>query len=119
MVQLQVALSVMCGVAAVLVLVQVARDRLVNRPILAWLAVIEVGLVVHLVQGIAWLTGGDRGISAATYVGYLAASLVVLPLAVGWAWAERSRSGTAVILVGLFLVPYLFLRLYDVAGPIR
>ena len=54
------------------------------------------------------------GVSVATYVGYLVASLVVLPLAVGWSWAERSRGGTATILVGLVVVPYLFVRLYQV-----
>lgn len=49
-----------------------------------------------------------------TGLGYLLASLVVLPLAVGWPWAERSRGGTATILIGLVVVPYLFVRLYQV-----
>lgn len=115
--QLQIALSVLCGVTALLVLVQIARDRLVNRAILGLLALIEVGLVVHLVLGIRWLTGDRPDIPALTYLGYLVGSLAVLPLAVGWAWAERSRSGTAVILAGLVVVPYLFVRLHDIATP--
>ncbi|MDV3222584.1 hypothetical protein [Intrasporangium sp.] len=117
MVQLQIALSALCGVTALLVLVQIARDRLVNRVVLGLLALIEVGLVVHLVLGIGWLTGDRPDIPALTYFGYLVGSLAVLPLAAGWAWAERSRSGTAVILVGLVVVPYLFVRLHDIATP--
>lgn len=113
--QLQIALSVLCGLTALLVLIQIARDRLVNRAILGLLALIEVGLVVHLVLGIGWLTGDGPDIPALTYLGYLVGSLAVLPLAAGWAWAERSRSGTAVILVGLVVVPYLFVRLHDIA----
>ena len=117
MTQLQIAISVLCGLAALLVLVQIARDRLVNRPIVAILALIEVGLVVNLVVGIGWLTGDRPDIPALTYLGYLIGSLAVLPLAAGWSWAERSRSGTAVILVGLVVVPYLFVRLHDIATP--
>jgi hypothetical protein len=116
-VQLQIALSVLCGVTALLVLVQVARDRPVNRPVIGLLALIEAGLLVNLVLGISWLTGDHAEVSAWTYIGYLVGSLAVLPLAAGWSWAERSRSGTAVILVGLAVVPYLFVRLHDIATP--
>ena len=75
------------------------------------------GQVVNLVLGIQWLTGDRPDIPALTYLGYLVASLAVLPLAWGWSWAERSRSGTAVLLVGLVVVPYLFVRLHDIATP--
>ena len=115
--QLQIAISVLCGVAALLVLVQVVRDRPVNKPIIAILGLIEAGLIVHLVLGIQWLTGDRPDIPALTYLGYLVASLAVLPLAWGWSWAERSRSGTAVLLVGLAVVPYLFIRLHEIATP--
>lgn len=116
MTQLQIAISVLCGVAALLVLVQVVRDRPVNKLIIAVLGLIEAGLVVHLVLGIQWLTGDRPDIPALTYLGYLVASLAVLPLAWGWSWAERSRSGTAVLLVGLVVVPYLFVRLHEIAS---
>ncbi|HET6667476.1 MAG TPA: hypothetical protein VFG98_09375 [Intrasporangium sp.] len=117
MTQLQIAIAVACGVAALLVLVQIVRDRRVNKPIVAILALIEVGLVVNLALGIRWLTGDRPDIPALTYLGYLVASLAVLPLAWGWSWAERSRSGTAVLLLGLVVVPYLFVRLHDIATP--
>lgn len=104
----------LCGVAAVLVLIQVIRNRPPGKLVLGVLAVIEAGLVVQLVLGIMRVVDAPPGVSVPTYLGYLVASLVVLPLAVGWSWAERSRGGTATILVGLVVVPYLFVRLYQV-----
>ncbi|HET9499218.1 MAG TPA: hypothetical protein VFO98_03060 [Marmoricola sp.] len=114
MTQLQIALAVLCGLTAVVVVVQIIRDRLANRLVHALLAIIELGLVVQLVLGLMKVFDGHEGVSVATYVGYLLGSLVILPLAAGWSWAERSRSGTAVLLVGLFVVPFLFVRLHDI-----
>jgi hypothetical protein len=112
--ELQIVLAGLCGLAALLVIVQLLRDRLVNRPILALLVLIELGLVVQLVVGISWSFDAPAGVSVATWLGYLVGALVVLPLAVGWSWAERSRGGTAVVLAGLVVVPYLFVRLHQV-----
>jgi hypothetical protein len=113
-IELQKALAIVCGVTAILVVIQVVRDRPPNRLVLALLALVELGLVVQLVLGIMQVPDAPSGVSVTTYIGYLVASLVVLPLAVGWSWAERSRGGTATILVGLVVVPYLFVRLYQV-----
>jgi hypothetical protein len=112
--ELQITLAAVCGLAALLVVVQLLRDRLVNRPILALLVLIELGLVVQLVIGVTWAFDAPAGVSVATWLGYLVGALVVLPLAVGWSWAERSRGGTAVVLAGLVVVPYLFVRLHQV-----
>ncbi len=114
MTELQIALAALCGLAALLVIVQLLRDRLVNWPILGLLGLIELGLVVQLVIGILWALDPPEGVSVATWLGYLVGALVVLPLAVGWSWAERSRGGTAVVLAGLVVVPYLFVRLHQV-----
>lgn len=104
----------LCGVTALVVAVQVIRDRPPNLLSFVLLGVIEAGLVVQLVMGLSQVRDAPQGVSVPTYVGYLLVSLVVLPLAVGWSWAERSRGGTATILVGLALVPYLFVRLYEI-----
>lgn len=114
MTELQITLAALCGLAAILVIVQLLRDRLVNRPILALLGLIELGLVVQVVIGVTWALDAPKGVSVATWLGYLVGALVVLPLAVGWSWAERSRGGTAVVLAGLVVVPYLFVRLHQV-----
>lgn len=114
MTELQIVLAALCGLTALLVIVLIIRDRLAGRVVLALLALIELGLVVQLVLGLVKVFGGHEGVSVATYVGYLVGSLVILPLAAGWSWAERSRSGTAVLLVGLVVVPFLFVRLHDI-----
>lgn len=112
--QLQIVLASLCGLAAILVVVQIIRDRLVNKPILGLLVLIEVGLVAQLVLGIVMVVDDSEGVSVPTYLGYLLGCLVVLPLAAGWSWAERTRGGTAVLLAGLFVVPFLLLRLHDI-----
>lgn len=117
--RLQIVLAMACGGTALLVVVQLIRNRLVNRLILGLLGLIEIGLVVQLVIGIGMATDAPAGVSVATWVGYLVGALVVLPLAVGWSWAERGRGGTAVILAALVVVPYLFVRLYQVWNPGR
>ena len=114
MTQLQIVLAALCGVTALVVVVQIIRDRLANRLVYALLGLIELGLVAQLVLGLVKVFGGAEGVSVPTYVGYLLGALVILPLAAGWSWAERSRSGTAVLLVGLLVVPFLFVRLHDI-----
>lgn len=113
--QLQIVLASLCGLGVLAVAVQLLRNRLVNRPILVLLGLIETGLVVHLVVGLARvLRSAPADVAVGTYVGYLAVSVLILPLAVGWSWAERSRGGTATVLAGLVVVPYLFVRLYQI-----
>lgn len=114
MIELQQVLAVLCGVAAIGVIIQVIRDKQPNKPLLGLLGLIELGLVVQLVMGLVRLSSAPEGVSIASYVGYLVVAPIVLPLAVGWSWAERSRSGTATILIGLVVVPYLFVRLYEI-----
>lgn len=114
MFELQKALAILCAVTALAVVVQIIRNRPPNRLVLGLLVLIEIGLVVQLVMGIGLVPGAPPGVSVVTFVGYLVASLVILPLAVGWSWAERSRGGTATILAGLVVVPYLFVRLYQI-----
>ena len=114
MTNLQIALSVLCAVALVQLAVLIARDRRPGRLTYALLAVVEAGLVAQLVLGLVRVIDDHQGVSVATYVGYLVGALVILPLAAGWAWAERTRSGTAVLLVGVLVVPVLFVRLHDI-----
>jgi lipopolysaccharide export LptBFGC system permease protein LptF len=113
MTHLQIALSVLCLLVAVLLVVLIVRDRRPGRVTYAVLALLEVGLVAELVLGLVRVFGDHEGVSVAPYVGYLVGALVILPLAAGWAWAERTRSGTGVLLVGVLVLPVLFVRLHD------
>lgn len=111
---LQIGLSILCALALVLLVVLIVRDRLPGRATYALLALVEIGLVAQLVVGLAKVFDDHRGVSVATYVGYLVGALVILPLAAGWSRAERTRSGTAVLLVGVLVLPVLFVRLHDI-----
>ena len=110
---LQTVLIVASLVLALVTGVYVALDRSPDRVLVALLALLEVGLVVQAVIGIAQLIGGsgDPGI---TFVGYLLAVLVILPLGLLWSLGERSRGATAVLIVALVTVAFLVLRLVQI-----
>jgi hypothetical protein len=113
---LQWVLTGICLLTALVVVVLIVRNRAPGDLVVGLLALVELGLVVQLVLGIIRVAGPHDGVSVATYVGYLVGSLVILPVAVIWSLSERSRGGTAVLLVGVLLVPFLFLRLAEVWG---
>ncbi len=111
---LPIALYVLSGLAFVLTLGYVVAGRLLDDRLLAALALVEIGLLVQLVVGIAQLFTADRDVPAFTFVGYLLGVLVVLPIGVVWSLGEKSRSGTAVLLVATGVVPVLILRLQQI-----
>jgi hypothetical protein len=123
---LQIALSVLCLAVAIQLVVLMVRDVRPGRVTYAMLGLVELGLVAQLVLGLAKVFGDHEGVSVATYVGYLVGALVIVPLAAGWAWAEtesrgseatdreKTRAGTGVLLVGIVVLPVLFVRLHDI-----
>lgn len=110
---LQIVLSAIAGVIAVWLVVLIARDRLPDDYLFGGLAVLELGLVAQLVVGLVQVFGDTGGVNVAAYVGYLVGLVLVLPIAFLWSMGERTRSGTAVLLVGVLVVPVLFLRLHQ------
>ena len=113
---LPVVLLVACLVLALVVAVYVALDRPVDDPLLLGLAVVEVGFAAQLVIGIVRLAGTDRDVNGAVFVGYLVGALLVLPVGALWSLAERSRSGTAVLLVAALTAAFLVVRLTQIWG---
>jgi len=110
---LHLLLSACCAVLALGLVVLIVRDRLPGTVTLVALATLEVGLVVQLVIGL-WRALGEHGdLSVAAYVGYLVGALLILPIGFVWSAGERTRSGTAVLLVAVLALPVLFLRLHD------
>jgi hypothetical protein len=75
---------------------------------------VEILLVVHLVVGIVKVTDAPAGVSVWEYVGYLVGTLLIVPAGVIWSSGERTRGGTAVLLVATLVVPFMFLRLSDI-----
>jgi hypothetical protein len=114
-VPLQLALSALCLLSAVWLVVLVVRDRTPSHFLLNVMAVIELGLVVNLVLGIVRVTGDAAdGVSQWEYIGYLLGVLLLVPAGVIWSSGERSRGGTGVLLVAVLLVPFMFVRLADI-----
>jgi hypothetical protein len=82
------------------------------------LALIELGLLALAVGGIVQLATAHRHVSGVTFVGYLIAGLVILPLTVWWSLTERSRWGMGVLLVGCLVIPVIIVRMNQVwSGP--
>jgi heme/copper-type cytochrome/quinol oxidase subunit 4 len=108
---LQIGIVVACLVLALATLWLVVRDERPNDPLALGLAVVEVALLVQLVAGIVLLARSDGDVNGVTFVGYLVGVLVVLPAGLLWSLGEKSRAGTAVLLVALLVVAFLQVRL--------
>ena len=92
----------------------VILNRPVNDVTLGLLALLELALLAQAVLGIVNLAGTDRDVSGVTFVGYLIGSLVILPLATFWSLAERTRWGTAVLIIGCLVIPVTIARLNQI-----
>ena len=114
MITLQIALSVLCLLIAVWLVVLIVRDRTPDNLTLNALGVVEVGLIANLVLGIIRVTGETGETSVAEYLGYLVGVLLLIPAGLIWSAGERSRGGTAVLVVAVLLVPFMFVRLADI-----
>ena len=115
MIPLQIALTALCLVSALWLVVLIVRDRTPDHLLLNLMAVIEVGLIVHLVLGIVHVTSdAPSGVSTWEYIGYLIGATLFVPVGVVWSSGEKTRGGTGVLLVTVLLVPFMFVRLADI-----
>lgn len=78
----------------------------------------EVGLLLQVVIVVVGFATGSSTEHMATFIGYLIASVLVLPLAVFWTIAERSRWSAVVLGVGYLVVAVVVLRLIAVWSPV-
>ena len=98
--------------------VYVALDRPVGHVLLGSLGLLEGGLIVQAVIGIVQLAQGEGGdVNGVVFVAYLLATLLFVPAAAWWALGERSRAGTAGLIVVGLVVPVLILRLEQLWTP--
>lgn len=112
---LATSLIVVVLVLAGLSLLLTALDRRVGRLLLAAAAVGEAGLLVQVVWAIVRLAGGARPVGGmAIFIGYLAGSLLILPVAAAWGLGERTRWGPAVIAAGFLVTAVLIVRMQQV-----
>jgi hypothetical protein len=88
-----------------------ALNRPPGMPVLGLAALAELAALVQSVVAGVGLARGHEVVSSATFVGYLLGNLLVLPVAVVWAWAERTRWSGAVVALGGFAVAVMTARL--------
>ena len=111
---LQITLYALSGLLALLALGYVVLGRLPDNLLVGGLALLELGLLVQAVIGFVQIFTADRDLPVFTFVGYLLGVLVILPVGFLWAIGEKSRSGTAVLVVAIGVVPVLVLRLEQI-----
>lgn len=115
---LSLVLVLLCAALAGWALWFVIADRAVILRQLWGGAVVEGVLVVQaVVLGIVQATG-DHAVDGVLLWGYVITQLIVLPIAAAWAFAERTRWSSVVLLVAALTVAFLQLRLLQIWGTL-
>jgi len=102
------------ALAAVLAAVHLVRDRPVEDGMYVVLAVLEVALLVQLVWGMVAFAHADHHVEGVLFFSYLVGICTAAPIGAFWSLAERSRGGTAVLLVAVLTVGALQARLWSI-----
>ena len=92
------------------------RDRAVVLRQLKGAAVVEAVLVLQVLAAVVATVRGEAPADAVTFWGYLLTALVVLPLAAVWAFAERTRWSSVVLLVAALTIVVMQWRLLQIWG---
>ncbi|MEU8270727.1 hypothetical protein AB0B89_26660 [Sphaerisporangium sp. NPDC049002] len=96
--------------AALCVIVAI-RNRPMGMVLLVGLGLLELALLAQAGIGVAKVIGGEHPHETATFIGYLAGTILIPPVAAFWALGERTRWGPAVAAVGCFAIPVMVGRL--------
>lgn len=91
-----------------------ARDRAVILRQLIAAGVVEAVLLVQVVAAVVVAITADGPADPPTFWGYAVTSLLVLPVAAAWSFAERTRWSSAVLLLAALTVAFLQLRMVQV-----
>ncbi|MGA8845377.1 MAG: hypothetical protein WB471_02045 [Nocardioides sp.] len=108
------AVYVLSGAVVVWTLVLLIRDEVAQDRTFALIGTAELVLVVQLVLGCVLLAGTERDVSGVLFVSYLIGVALALPVGAFWSLAERSRSGTGVLVVSALTVLALEVRLVEI-----
>jgi hypothetical protein len=107
-------LIVLSLVIVLFAVVTTVRNRPMGTALLVVLGVLELGLLLQAGFAVAGMVRGETPQETATFVGYLAGTVVIPPAAAFWGLGERSRWGPAVIAVAGFAVCAMIGRLLQI-----
>ena len=106
--------SVLAGLLALWALWFTIADRAVILKQLIGGGVVELALVAQIVVAIVGLAGGHRVADPWTLWGYLIVAAVLLPVAGAWAFADRTRWSSVVLLVACVALLAMQARVWQV-----
>lgn len=95
-------------------LVQALRNRPMTVPLLSGLGVLELLVLIQGGLAVVRMAGGQRPQEFATFVAYLIGIVLIPPAAAYLGLAERSRWGSAVIIIAGFAVAVMTGRLLQI-----
>lgn len=118
---LQTVTTILALVVAAAAATCVVRDRLPGWPTVWGLVGLEVALLIVAATGLVQLAVSERDIEVFSFIGYLLTLLILVPASTMWALVERTRYGTAVIIIGCLAVPVMLTRTRQIweAGLVR
>jgi hypothetical protein len=99
-----------CGVLIVWAAVFAVRSRAVILRQLVAAGVVELAIVVQMVVAGVLIAGGHAPADPFTFWGYLVTALFMLPLAGFWAFADRTRWSSVVLIVAAFTLAVMQVR---------
>ena len=102
---------VLCGLTTILLVVHLIRDRAAEDGMFVLLGITELVLLGQLVAGCIALGNTERDVDGTLFVSYLVGVALALPIGAFWSLAERTRAGTAVVLLAVLTVAALEVRL--------
>ena len=111
---LAVVVALACAALATWAAWRAVRDRPVILRQLIASGVVEALVLVEAVVAAVLTVRGSPPPDAPTFWGYLLTTLLVLPFAAAWAFAERSRWSSVVLVVAALTVAFLQYRLLQV-----
>jgi len=111
-------LNAISSVAALLLAAVAALWAALNRPVPGWqlvgAAAVEAIVIAVVGDAVVRIAGGHRPHELATYIGYLIALLLIVPVGAFFALVERTRFGSLILAIAALLTPVLIARLLQI-----
>lgn len=95
-------------------LVAVVRNQPPREAYVIGAGLVELLIVVQVIVAIVMMIVDGAPDETATFVGYLLMNMLIVPLGLFWALAEKSRWGTSVLVVAALVVPVLVVRMQQI-----